>query len=68
MQLTARCRYMIFLTLKIMSMQKRDTLSKKSSWTLTKVHTNGFILDKLKAYYEAGECPLQFDTKLEGIV
>ena len=46
------------------------TLSKKSSWTLIEVQFSQkcFILGKLKAKLcEAGECPLHFDTKLEGI-
>ena len=46
------------------------TLSKKSSWTLIKVQFSQkcFILGKLLGLLcEAGECPLHFDTELEGI-
>ena len=46
------------------------TLSKKSPWTLKKVPFSQkmhYIRQIKSVLCEAGECPLYFDTKLEGI-
>ena len=46
------------------------TLSKKSSWTLIKVQfsQNMLHITQIESLLcEEGECPLHFDTKLEGI-